>query len=613
MMGQTCLSITEIKNSDDFFEVSAFKTNNNKALDPLIETEMVDTQLTMIICNKSAVASHHEIIVQWVASVNILLNHKPLHPIFQSSVDYVFLYQIGPNTQDTFLVKCKKYKDRDFSVKVSNGKSFISKHNLKIRSNGQQLNLYYFITGALFVLALISFIYFLYLKELFFLYYALYLLVINLFNMGRINFTIDVFYDYPQYYEIYETLLKSIQAFYYVFYFSFVRSFINSQEKYKKIDLICKLAIRGSLLSFACLLASYYLFDFEVFEIFFTIYRILVAIIAIVVIVIAIKYRTILLNFLIIGSTFLLLGALLSMLFSAFHDLNPLPIWPVHYMNLGILIEVIFFTFGIGYKVFLIANDRVSYLEKLKTIHEEKEIELKDKISEVSEELKKQQAGQLITAIELKEKEMEMDILRSQINPHFMFNTINALKSLTGKGDTNKAKLYFDKFSSLLRFILENSRSKKISLSAEINTIQLYLDLENLRLKHPVVYHINVEPGLDINFIKIPPTIIQPFVENSIWHGLTHKDSPDGKISLDILCIADDELRIIIADNGIGRDAAAKFKATSLNHKSIGVSIINERLKLINNDELPNIIYEDLKDEQGSALGTKVTLRVCLY
>ncbi len=208
----------------------------------------------------------------------------------------------------------------------------------------------------------------------------------------------------------------------------------------------------------------------------------------------------------------------------------------------------------------------------------------------------------------------ELKALRTQMNPHFIFNCLNAIKSYTLNHDTEGADFYLTKFSKLIRQVLENSRSEKITLQNELETLTLYLDMEKLRAGDKLEYEIHLPDDLEMDFIEIPPMLIQPYVENAIWHGLMHKET-GGKIIVDCRQKDDKYLFVTILDNGIGRDGAAAFKSkTATRHKSFGMKITSERMDIIK--QLYNIetkiTIEDLKDTSGLGIGTKVTLEIPL-
>lgn len=582
-----------------------------KNLDQSIKDE-ADTSF-LFICNNTPEPSHHEIFVKGASNVKLTLNGKTIYPVFTSHTDHVFLYIIPPNKKDTIISYFIKNHREEFRIFLKNSDEINCKHDLRYPKFGLKINLSFFMLGAVVLLMILSLIYFVFLRERFFLYYALYLVSIICFNTGRLYFTDIAYYNNFSNFGKFDHALNSIQLFYYITYFSFLRAFVNTKIVYPLVDKLCKFAIIYSIISLPLLYLCYYQFGFSAFDLYFIIYRVIISSVSLILLIIGIRLNDRLMNFIVAGCCFLLLGALISLFVHYNVHLNPFKLWPIHYMNIGALIEVIFFSFGIGYKMFLMANEKSVTLEKLNQLQIFKEHELKEQIEKVSNALKTQQTEQLQTALELKEKEMEMDILRSQINPHFLFNTINALKSLTIKGDIERAKKYFDDFSNLLRLILENSRSKKIALASELSTIKIYIELENLRLQYPVKFDVNVEKNIDTSFIEIPPTMIQPFIENAIWHGLSHKEAPNGQINLHVYLAEENELYFKITDNGIGRDAAALINSSTLNHKSIGISIINERLNIVNNDHKENITFSDLKDSFGNALGTEVIVRIRLY
>jgi sensor histidine kinase YesM len=208
----------------------------------------------------------------------------------------------------------------------------------------------------------------------------------------------------------------------------------------------------------------------------------------------------------------------------------------------------------------------------------------------------------------------ELKALRSQMNPHFIFNCLNAIKSYTLNHDTEGADFYLTKFSKLIRQVLENSRSEKITLQSELETLTLYLDMEKLRAGDKLNYELKIADDLETDFIEIPPMLIQPYIENAIWHGLMHKEE-GGKIVVDCRQKDDKWLIISILDNGIGRERAAELKSkTATKHKSFGMKIASERMditKQLYNIET-KITINDLKNTEGDPTGTQVILEIPL-
>ena len=203
--------------------------------------------------------------------------------------------------------------------------------------------------------------------------------------------------------------------------------------------------------------------------------------------------------------------------------------------------------------------------------------------------------------------------LRSQMNPHFIFNCLNSIKLYTAQNDKNSALEYLTKFSKLIRLIMENSRTDKIPLASELTALKLYIELEAMRFKEKLQYNIHVDKDVEIDYIEIPPLLLQPYVENAIWHGLMHKEE-GGKIDVDITMVnAKTTLQINITDNGIGRRRSAELKSkTATAHKSYGMKVTSERLELINHmyKTGAEVKIFDLTDENNNSTGTTIIILI---
>lgn len=222
------------------------------------------------------------------------------------------------------------------------------------------------------------------------------------------------------------------------------------------------------------------------------------------------------------------------------------------------------------------------------------------------------QKNELIKEVTTKIQATEIKALRAQMNPHFIFNCLNSIEFFTANNEPEKASEYLNKFSRLIRLVLENSRSEKVALDNELETLKLYMDLEAMRFKGKIDYSINIDPALDSGQIEIPPLLIQPFVENAIWHGLMHKEA-GGHINIDVTENSNNILRITITDNGIGRTKAAELKSKSATKsKSFGMKVTSERIDLINQlyNTHTSILVDDLYDASGQAIGTKVVVEI---
>lgn len=224
------------------------------------------------------------------------------------------------------------------------------------------------------------------------------------------------------------------------------------------------------------------------------------------------------------------------------------------------------------------------------------------------EALSKQKEASLLQKISV----MEMTALRSQMNPHFIFNCLNSIKSYALNNDTENVSLYLTRFSRLIRLVLENSQSERINLSVELETLRLYMEMEKLRFGDQFDFAIRLDNDLETDFIEVPPMLIQPYVENAIWHGLMHKRGK-GNVRIEITQPVENLLHISIEDDGIGRAKASEIKSkTAVQKKSFGMKITSERLDIIRQlyDIDANVHIDDLFDVAGQPAGTKITLEI---
>ena len=199
--------------------------------------------------------------------------------------------------------------------------------------------------------------------------------------------------------------------------------------------------------------------------------------------------------------------------------------------------------------------------------------------------------------------------LRSQMNPHFIFNALNSVNSFITTNDERTANKYLSDFSKLMRAVLENSEEDFIPLEKEIQLIELYTKLEHFRFKDKFDYKISVEDTIDIEAYKIPPMLLQPYIENAVWHGLRYKEEK-GILEIKITKKRKDEIEITIADNGIGRKKSKALKTENQKkHNSKGLGNIKKRVTILNE------MYKDkvdisIEDNQTNIedIGTKVTV-----
>jgi len=207
--------------------------------------------------------------------------------------------------------------------------------------------------------------------------------------------------------------------------------------------------------------------------------------------------------------------------------------------------------------------------------------------------------------------ELEMQALRAQMNPHFIFNCLSSINRFILKNEADEASDYLIRFSRLIRLVLINSEKPLILLTDEVEMLRLYIEMERLRFKDVFDYSISYTNKIEPGNVLIPPLLLQPFCENAIWHGLMHKEGR-GHLSIDFE-MQHNVLRCVITDDGVGRPGVAEITGYAGEKiKSLGLKLTTERLALFNEEKSVQTFYEiaDVLDEQGDISGTKVTLKI---
>ncbi len=208
--------------------------------------------------------------------------------------------------------------------------------------------------------------------------------------------------------------------------------------------------------------------------------------------------------------------------------------------------------------------------------------------------------------------ELRVISLQSKMSPHFIFNSLNSIQNYILKNEKQKANDYLLEFSKLIRVILQNSDETSILLNKELNTLQMYMNLEMKRLRNTFNYRTDIDGKIDLDRCKIPSLLLQPFVENSIWHGKVY-NNPEGEIYIQVK-LKDSRLYFEISDNGIGIENAEKSKVSSLGHSSMGSQVTRKRIELLSelNQQLSEVIITKLitHNEPTIYQGTRVTFSI---
>ena len=215
-------------------------------------------------------------------------------------------------------------------------------------------------------------------------------------------------------------------------------------------------------------------------------------------------------------------------------------------------------------------------------------------------------------AFKQKLTEMEMTALRAQMNPHFIFNSLNSIENFIMQNKERQASDYLNKFARLIRVVLENSRYSLITVSQDMEALQLYVDLEQFRFHNKFSYQVCMDKELMEDTYRIPPLLIQPFVENAIVHGLANSDQPNLRLVITVR-MDGDYIKYTIEDNGIGRAKAALYRMQNgSKHKSVGLHITQERINIFNRQQSSGdeVMLIDLYDEEGNATGTRCEIKI---
>ncbi len=471
--------------------------------------------------------------------------------------------------------------------------------------------------GAIFILSFITFFIYLKVRESSFLYYSIYTLFLNLYIglKAFMHYNIDDADFHNS--SILVAVNWSLQFIYYLFYVQFIRAFFNFKINAPKFDVFIKYFMWA--MATACTVFVFIIHfivsknvadTYQIYLQFIVYFYIpLFVIFGVYGLYKASKLNILGKNYIIVGSTIYVSSAIISTYFSVTEELYA----PLRIFMIGVVIEFVFFAIALGMKVYQVFIQKNEYHQKLIVQLEENKrlIEYNNEILTNKIELYTKKEIEL----EFKNKinKLKSKVFRSQVNSHFIFNILNSIKGSIVNNNKENAIDYLNKFSKLIRNILNHSLEESVTLEKEIEITKLYVLLENLRFENQIDFNLKVDKNiLSTNSIKIPPFVIQPFVENAIWHGLANKM---GKKTLKItINKLQDELEIIIKDNGIGLLKSMEIQKNKIiKHKSIGIDITKERLNIFAQSSTKgySLIFENIGPKNNSK-GTKVIINLPL-
>lgn len=489
---------------------------------------------------------------------------------------------------------------------------------LSILSQPNENGITLFVLGIMFILSLYHFLLYFQHKDKAYLYYSSYtlLIFIGLLNRPTNGFIVTLIEPFK---EVLDHLSLSFILNYNLIYFLFFLTILDLKSYSIKWNSFVLKSVY-ILFSLSILIEIGYQFtdNIQIITKGHFVFMVATYLLGFIILIPMVKMNNPIKYYIIIGSLFLVITSLFVTIIKRV-DLSPDEIeirYSVFYF--GLIFENILFSMALGAKQKNILHEKNISQEKL--IGQLKENErLKNEIQEQLEQnvknFSKIAEAERIEKIKAKYDkeltELKMTSLRSQMNPHFIFNSLNSIKLYIINSEKENAIYYLNKFSKLIRRILAITQEKEISLSDEIETLKLYLKMENIRFSNEIDYTITIDKNINIETVKIPCLILQPFIENAIWHGLSIKKG-DKKLDIIVEKETPFHVGISIIDNGIGRKKSHQInKLKTLQKKSIGINLTKERLKNFYKEykEEYSLKFIDLMDSDVSA-GTKVFIKI---
>jgi sensor histidine kinase YesM len=488
---------------------------------------------------------------------------------------------LPPNQSKTYYIELINLIEKHFEIAPKILTEQYSEHKklASFYNDSYPLSVNYALVSILFFMGLFLLLQYFFSRQRYFLYYSFYLFSMWFFSIWGFSHSPFVS-SLMNYFPFLKFTLR--QNFYVLttqyFYFLFLTEFLEIHLKYPKIDRFLKVFRR--IIFYLILLELFFTLIYRRldFEIYLTIIsQIFLSIGGIIANFLILRIKGKSTNFIKVGSMSLLFAALFGF-FTIYYKIFPestdiFPHYPNLFFNYFVLLEILCFSLGIGYK----------YLESIR-----------DK-----------------ARLQREVSQSELNVLRLQINPHFIFNSLNSIKSFILKKRTQEASQYLTDFSQLFRAVLEQSREPIITLKEEIETLLLYIKLEQKRLQDKFELVYKIDESTDNEEVAIPSLLLQPYIENAIKHGLSPLKS-GGILKLEFE--KEDEFLICkIEDNGIGRRTTQSQKKDSQHH-SMGTQIIDERLQLFRDSYNWDITVTIIDKYDGETpTGTLVVVRIPIH
>ena len=430
--------------------------------------------------------------------------------------------------------------------------------------------IYAWIRGALLFVATYSLILYFFNKRSQYLYYSLFLYCFFVYFLKNISHgLLESSYEYINF---------SLLFFGLAAYIAFSRDVLETKKKIPEWDQLLVLSMRFIFVFAFIFIAIQILLGYSYQEKLFIFLMPIIAVFTILTYIVLTKIEGKHVTFFIIGSLSYLLLAFTSYLLKQVLEENYLEsmgIQPKFLMYVGAIVEIIMTAFLLGNKLKLFEQNKIKA-----------ELELASKTKEMAD--------------------LKMTVLQTQMDPHFLYNSLNSINNFVLQHDKEKASDYITKFSRLIREVLKNSANLTISLEDDLGILGLYIKLEQMRMTDGFDYIVTIDESINLREIQVPPLFMQPYIENAIWHGFNNKKDYK-KISLSIYD-EEDNIRCEIIDNGVGiKESEAKAAKYKSDRKPFGLKASEDRIKLLHENQKVYVIIEDISDFKET--GTKVTIK----
>ena len=429
--------------------------------------------------------------------------------------------------------------------------------------------IYSSIRGGLFVLFIYHFLIYFQNKSKLYLYYSLYLLAFSMYLLKHVF--------YPNYAVVFQYTNYPIQFLGYAAYVSFARELLDTRNHLRVWDKYFEFTIKILLILAGMFFLVEVFLDYGSQKMIFTVVGPVLTLLALISYYVIIKkIKDVLAYYFVVGSLFYVVLANISYLevFIGTASFISKGLQPMFFLYLGTIFQFIIFSVLIGIII--------------------KKMGDKSKNAEVK------------LALKLKEmEELKMTALQSQMNPHFLFNSLNSINNFVIKNDVEKASDYITKFSKLIRVILNSSSSPVSTLAEELEILALYVKMEQMRVTGGFVYDVRIADNVNLDIIKVPPLFLQPFIENSIWHGIMKVEGLK-VIELSIK-VEDNSVICTVTDNGIGIDTAKERSYMVQKKKFFGIEATENRIRILYQNKGVFIETKDISNHEQS--GTQVSIK----